>query len=195
MFWDLDNLEAAREVRELVQDPHRLRLLRNIEENFATKIEPKLASLPKQCIHADINDGNVIFENRSGSTEYRPSGVIDFDFTNHNSRVFEVAVSAAYMMTLHLGNPLEAGAYTVAGYQARNPLSPEESELIFDLIRVRLYQMVSSGNRGLVLQPENWEYLVNYVEIAWKVLGRLAENTSDEFHEKWNEVCTSFKLT
>lgn len=189
--WDLNNLPLATKVSHMIQDPHQKKLLHHVESLFQTEIHPKLDSLPTQCIHADMNETNLIFKNIPGSTTYNPCGLIDFDLMNYNCLVFEIAVSAAYMMTVHLENPVEAGAHAVAGYQLNNPLTTEESDLIFYLIQTRLYESVCYGSFVMQLYPENSEYLLYTVQRAWKVLDQLAKTNKDEFDERWKQLCTT----
>ena len=171
-----------------VKDPCHKRLLHNIEKVFKTNVQPKLNILPKQCIHADINEVNLIVQNIPGSTKYEICGLIDFADTNHTCRVFEVSIAAAYMITMYLDDPVEAAAYTIAGYQMKNPLTQQESDLIFYLIQARLYQSICFGTNSSQLHPENSEYLLYTVKRAWKVLDKLATISKEEFDEKWKNL-------
>ena len=187
-MWDLHNFEEAKAVSGAIKDPHHKRLLRNIEKVFKTNVQPELNVLPKQCIHADVNEANLIVQNIPGSTKYEICGVIDFGDTNHTCRVFEVSIAAACMMTMYLDDPVEAAAYTVAGYLMKNPLTQQESDLIFYLIQARLYQDTCYGTSRSQLHPENSEYILYSVKRAWKVLDKLATISKEEFDEKWKSL-------
>lgn len=161
--------------------------MHNIEDIFENIIQPKLDYLPKQCIHADINETNIIF--KENSKRYDAAGVIDFDLAAYNCRVFEVSASAAYMMTMHSQDPVEAGAHTVAGYQLNNPLTTEESDLIFYLIQARMYQSVCFGTLASQIYPQNSTYLLYTVQRAWKTLEILANTSKSRFDDRWQQLC------
>ena len=187
MRWDMDNLPLATKVSHIIKEPKYKKILKNVEEIFENTIEPKLDYLPKQCIHADINETNIIF--KETSNRYDAAGVIDFDLAAYNCRVFEVSASAAYMMTMHLDDPVEAGAYAVAGYQMNNPLTTEESDLIFYLIQARMYQSVCYGTLASQIHPQNSTYLLYTVQRAWKALEILANTSKSRFDERWQQLC------
>ena len=187
MRWDLNNLHLATRVSHIIKEPKYQKILKNVEEIFESIIEPKLEFLPKQCIHADINETNIIF--KENGDRYDATGVIDFDLAAYNCRVFEVSASAAYMMTMHLEDPVEAGAHAVAGYQINNPLTAEESDLIFYLIQARMYQSVCYGTLASQIHPQNSKYLLYTVQRAWKALEILADSSKSRFDERWQQLC------
>ena len=186
--WDLYNFHEAKKFSGIIQDPPQTKLLNNIEKSFETFVEPKLDTLPKQCIHGDINEANLIIQNIPGSNEFKICGLIDFGDTNHSCRVFDISVAAAYMMTMFLDDPVSAGAHTFAGYQQTNPLTQLESDLFFYIVQARLYQSVCFGTHTSKLHPENSEYLLYSVKRAWKVLDKLATISKKEFDEKCTEL-------
>lgn len=186
-------MPLATGVSHIIKEPEYRAILENVEHIFENIIEPKLNYLPKQCIHADINETNIIFKEDSGRNDV--AGVIDFDYAAYNCRVFEVSASAAYMMTMHLDNPVEAGAYAVAGYQMNNPLTREESDLIFYLIQARMYQSVCYGTLASQIHPENSTYLLYTVQRAWKALAILADTNKSRFDERCQQLCYSQSQT
>ena len=187
MRWDMNNLPLATRVSHIIKEPKYKKILNNVEGIFENTIEPKLEYLPKQCIHADINETNIIFKENCG--RYNAAGVIDFDLAAYNCRVFEVSASAAYMMTMSLDDPVEAGAYAVAGYQMNNPLTKEETDLIFYLIQARMYQSVCYGTLASQIHPQNSTYLLYTVQRAWKALEILAKTSKSRFDDRWQQLC------
>ena len=187
MRWDLNNLPLATKVSHIIEEPKYKEILHNVEDIFENIIEPKLDYLPKQCIHADINETNIIF--KETSDRYEAAGVIDFDLAAYNCRVFEISASAAYMMEMYLEDPVDAGAYTVAGYQINNLLTPEETDLIFYLIKARMYQSVCYGTLASQIHPQNSTYLLYTVQRAWKALEILANTSKSRFDERCQQLC------
>ena len=187
--WDLYNFHEATKLSGVIKDPHQKQLLCNIEKSFKLFVQPKLDTLPKQCIHGDLNDGNLIVQHIPGSTEFEICGLIDFGDTNHSCRVFDISIAAACMMTTFLDDPVAAGAHTFAGYLQKNPLTQLESDLVFYFIQARLYQNICYATNTSELHPENSEYLLYSVKRAWKVLDKLTTVSKKEFDEKWAKLC------
>jgi 4-aminobutyrate aminotransferase-like enzyme/Ser/Thr protein kinase RdoA (MazF antagonist) len=95
----------------------------------------RLAALPRQLIHNDGNDWNLLVRYQDG--EPRATGLIDFGDIVVAPRVCEVAIAAAYA-GLGKGRPEHAAASLLAGYHRVSPLGEEEIALLPDLIAARL---------------------------------------------------------
>ena len=132
---------------------------------------PTLSSLPKQVIHNDGNDWNLMVRPDAGGLASRVSGLIDFGDIVCSPRVCEVAIAAAYA-GLGKGQPQHAAAAVIAGYQRVAPLSEFEIGLLPDLILSRLaVSVVTSAwrRRAGRLDP----YLSISEQQAWDALERL----------------------
>ncbi len=127
--WDLQRPLWAREHLDLIAEPLRTQLAA-IFDRFEA-LEPALAALPKQAIHNDLNDWNILTDGQA------PTGLLDFGDMVAAPVVCEVAIAAAYVMMGH-ERPVEALAAFAAGFHAERPLSPEELALIWPLALTRL---------------------------------------------------------
>lgn len=145
--------------------PILLRVLDRCEHQLARE----LAALPKQVIHNDGNDWNLMVRPSSGPPQV--TGLIDFGDIVCAPRVCEVAIAAAYA-GLGKGRPQHAAAALLAGYQRVSPLREEEIALLPGLILARLaVSVVTSAwrRRAGNLDP----YLSISEQQAWASLERL----------------------
>jgi Ser/Thr protein kinase RdoA (MazF antagonist) len=115
-------------------------------------------------IHNDANRANLLVD-EAGT---RLLSIIDYGDMVESYLVVEPAIAATYAM-LDRTAPLEAAASLVGGYHAELPLLPEEAELVFDFICMRLCTSVCIGAHQCALQPEN-EYLASDLLPAWELL-------------------------
>ena len=163
-------------------------LVKSVINLFKRFVKPRLDLLPKQCIHGDINGGNIIIRKTPDSEKLEVSGLIDFGDVNYSCRVFEIAIAAAYMMNVAEDDVIKAGAYTVAGFHENCPLSQEESDVIFYCIQARLCQSGCFGTESSVMHPDNSEYLLFEARETWNVLETLAGITKETFDKMWREL-------
>jgi len=146
----------------------RRRILSEIAGDFAA-VRPVLKDLPKQAIHNDINDYNVLV---TGGPQGNPcvSGIIDFGDMCLAPRVCEIAVAGAYIVLDH-PSPDRALAWLVAGYHATNPLTAKEIDLIPPLLRMRLAVSVVNSALGERENPDD-PYVTVSQAPAWRFLER-----------------------
>jgi 4-aminobutyrate aminotransferase-like enzyme len=124
---------------------------------------PKLQQLPKQVIHGDINDLNVLV--RDGEV----AALIDFGDLIHSWRIAELAIAATYTM-LGQDDPLAIAGDVVAGYSEIASVTTAEAEMIYDLIRARL--AVSACVAASRAELGNPHHTVSEDDV-WELLDRL----------------------
>jgi 4-aminobutyrate aminotransferase-like enzyme/Ser/Thr protein kinase RdoA (MazF antagonist) len=134
-------------------------------------IAAQLAALPRQLIHNDANDYNVMVGGDPANP--RVTGLIDFGDMVESPRLVDLAVACAYVM-LGKRDPLAAAACVVQGYHAVDALSDEELSLLFPASCTRLAMSVCVGARQIAEEPGN-EYLRISQDGAWQVLEQLRE--------------------
>jgi Ser/Thr protein kinase RdoA (MazF antagonist) len=104
-----------------------------------TALHARIAALPHQVVHNDINFDNTIVDPASAPGGY-VTGIIDFGDALYTARAIDLGVTASYLIDPAVGLPsIEP---LVEGYRTRNPLLPVELELLPELIRGRLVQRV-----------------------------------------------------
>lgn len=116
-------------------------------------VEPDLGDLPKAMVHNDLNDNNVLVDDRDGVQ--RVAGVLDFNDALYTLRVAEPAIAGAYSM-LRKANPLEAMGWVVAGYVDVNPLTDEEIAVAYPLAAARLCVQASTWSVRALTEPTEY---------------------------------------
>eukprot|EP01051_Picozoa_sp_SAG22_P000740 SAG22_NODE_23_length_31399_cov_35.631313_9_plen_191_part_00 len=116
---------------------------------FEQAVLPGLAGLPRQVVHGDANDYNVLIApaalgpELAGPADCAGIGVLDFGDMVETATVCNLAVALAYAC-MEKDDPLSAAADIVAAYHAVNPLSPAELAVLWVLLGARNVQSVSS---------------------------------------------------
>ncbi len=170
--WDLTQAGWIADRLDVVADPDRRAVLQEIVQDYAA-ISDRLGRLPKQAIHNDANDYNILVEGEL-SERRSVSGLIDLGDMCAAPRVCELAIAGAYVVLDH-PKPERALAALVQGYHAANRLRPDEVDLIWPLLRMRL--AVSVVNSTL-MAAENADdpYVTISQAPAWRFLERTDVN-------------------
>jgi Ser/Thr protein kinase RdoA (MazF antagonist) len=124
-----------------------------------------LNHLRKSVIHGDANDYNVLVEGDE------VVGLIDFGDIVYSYTVGDLAIAVAYVM-LGKADPYAAAAPVIAGYVREFPLTNEELDSLWTLVRLRLCMSVSIAAYQQAQQPEN-EYLGVSQRLIVETLPRL----------------------
>lgn len=188
--WDLAH--AAEMVRSLVDEipaAQRRALVLGLLDRFEKSTAPLLDALPRQVIHGDANDYNVLVTGDGDLfTRYRRvAGILDLGDMVHSLRVADLAIAAAYVL-LDKPDPLQAVAQLTAGYNAANPLAEAEIAALWDLACMRLCVSVCHAAHQRALQPDN-EYLSISERPAWAALEKLAQIHPRLAHSMLRAAC------
>ncbi|WP_300070392.1 aminotransferase class III-fold pyridoxal phosphate-dependent enzyme [uncultured Ruegeria sp.] len=168
--WDLTQAGWVADKLEVVSNPDRRALLAGIAIEF-DGIAGQLSALPKQAIHNDANDYNILVEGELGQRQ-TVSGLIDLGDMCAAPRICDLAIAGAYIVLDH-PKPERALTALVRGYNAANRLSPTEVDLIWPLLRMRLAVSVVNSTLIAMENPDD-----PYVTISQNPAWRFLENTS-----------------
>ena len=170
-LWDLS--DAGRIVRELlgtIADPRRRRLIESALDRYDT-IE--FGALPRQVVHNDLNDENILV--RDGVL----SGVIDFSDAIETVRVAELAIACTYAM-FDQDDPVGVATEVISGYRSAARLEDAEADVLLALILARLATSVTvSASRG----GANPHHTISE-DLAWDLLERLLAGDVDAIAEE-----------
>ena len=183
--WDIYHFDTMLQVPASFTSEEK-KLMKAVQNAFKKFVKPQLGILPKQCIHGDINEGNIVVKENPSMEQF---AVIDFGDVNYSCRVFEIAITAAYMMLVADDNKLKAAATTVAGFHDKCPLTKAESDVIFYCMQARLCQSSCFGIESSNAYPDNAEYLLYHAREALKILKTLADSSKDDFEQTWRDLC------
>ncbi|WP_343563214.1 aminotransferase class III-fold pyridoxal phosphate-dependent enzyme [Kiloniella sp. b19] len=166
--WDLMQAGWIRDQLDVVTDPERRQLLEEIVTEF-TALQPALEALPEQAIHNDANDYNIMVDGGPGKT-LTVTGLIDLGDMCAAPRICDLAIAAAYIVLDHPA-PETALAMLVAGYDEVHPLSVEELDLLWPLLRMRLAVSVVNSTMMAQENPDD-PYVTISQAPAWRFLER-----------------------
>ncbi len=168
--WDLMQASWIEAHMEAVSDPDRRALVADVVQGFRA-ISDQLARLPKQAIHNDANDYNILVDGDFGQRQ-TVSGLIDLGDMCAAPRVCDLAIAGAYVVLDH-PKPERALTALVRGYHAANRLSTQEIDLIWPLLRMRLAVSVVNSTLMAAENPDD-----PYVTISQAPAWRFLENAS-----------------
>lgn len=122
---------------------------------FTTGITPRLADLPWQVCHSDLNPHNLLVDPAQPD---QITGLIDFGDMVYTPRICDLGVAAAYQ--IDPARPLERLSEFVAGYTSVLPLTAPELDLLFDMITARMITTLSITSWRAARYPENAPYIL-----------------------------------
>ncbi|MFO1201849.1 MAG: aminotransferase class III-fold pyridoxal phosphate-dependent enzyme [Tabrizicola sp.] len=166
--WSLDHVIQLKDHAEDIADPTRRDLVKRLFTRYETQILPHLPKLRASVLHQDANDWNVITD---AADQTRIAGLIDFGDMCHGRTVNELAITLAYAL-LDTPDLYAATRALITGFASEFPLTEDEADLIFDLMRMRLVCSVCLSSRQSKLHPEN-DYLLISQAPAFALLERL----------------------
>lgn len=168
--WNLAGTSWIRNELGRIADTSRRLLVERVLRRFEEHVSPRWEQLPRQVVHNDWNDYNVLVTPEPGS-DRQVIGVVDFGDMVHSATVSDLAVAAAYAM-LDKPDPVALAAAIVRGYHETRPLSELELDVLFDLIRARLAISVTMSACQSAQAPGN-DYLLVSQQPAWGLIERL----------------------
>ena len=131
IVWDLRAIEILRPSAALIEPAQDRALVEAVLERFLA-FRPHLGRLRHQPVHNDLHPGNMLVD----ADATRLTGMLDFGDMIHAPLIFDIAVTAAETVVTSL-DPITYATEIVAGYDAVNPLQPEEFGALFEAIIAR----------------------------------------------------------
>jgi Ser/Thr protein kinase RdoA (MazF antagonist) len=160
------NLLNAREVLldkvDSVNRPDRRRAALRVA-NELLEIENALSILPRQVVHNDANDTNVLV------SMGHVCGLIDFGDLIASPRICNLAICSAYAI-MNKPDPLRAATSVMAGYHSQSTLTPGEIVLLPTLIAARL---AVSGTIAATRTESGNPYHQSTADQVWDALLKL----------------------
>lgn len=164
--WDIGRAERHLENVAFIDDEDKRQAVETILRHFTETVRPRLSECPRQVIHNDANDYNVLLDD-----EGLVSGLLDFGDMVESHRVVEVAVAGAYAL-IGTQDPVGTLCMLTESYHRINPLSETECELVFDLVKTRYAVSMCMAAKQIREFPDN-RYLLVSQEDVWRELQRL----------------------
>jgi Ser/Thr protein kinase RdoA (MazF antagonist) len=189
LLWDMKRALRLRELLRHIRPPSLADRVSRCLDDFEKRVLPQFESLRWQVIHNDLNPDNVLLDAAGGS---RVVGVIDFGDMLAAPLIVDLAVATSYMQPGD-GDPLAGIAACLSGYHTVTPLMPEETDLLFDLVRTRLAATISIRHWRISEKSPDDPYLQKVLQenTAEEFLARLDELPRESVKRTFRQVCAS----
>jgi len=123
-----------------------------------SRIAPLAEDLPRQAVHLDLTDANVVAASGTGL----PDGIIDFGDLSDTWAVSEIAITLSSVLRRPSADPTSI-LPGIKAFHAVRPLSGAEVDAIWPLLVLRTAVLVVSCAHQVILDPDN-EYLTDQAD-------------------------------
>jgi 4-aminobutyrate aminotransferase-like enzyme/Ser/Thr protein kinase RdoA (MazF antagonist) len=130
------------------------------------RIEPLAAALPRQAVHLDLTDANIVVS-RSDSGARHPDGVIDFGDLSDTWAVSELGITISSVLG-HPGTGPTSILPGIKAFHAIRPLTEPEARAVWPMIVLRTAVLLVSDAQQAALDPDN-EYVTEQTDAQWRM--------------------------
>lgn len=162
--WSIDSVLRHAPLIDRHLDPARAAIAHRTVTAYEQQVAPAVALMPARVLHADFNLSNLLV------TGDELSGIIDFADAVTAPRIFDVAVTAAYLA-------LREGSVTHPMVQryldrmtASCALTADELALVPTLVLARAVLVLVLGRETAADSPDRAEYALRYDTLAERLL-------------------------
>lgn len=168
--WDLRyGAEVVRGLASHVDDDTARARLQSAADEAWARIEPLADALPRQAVHMDLTDANVVVSRGIGGV-VQPDGIIDFGDLADSWAVSELAITLSCVLQ-HPGGDPTAILPGIRAFHALRPLSVAEAEALWPLLVLRTAVLIVSGAHQAGFDPDN-DYLTEQSDGEWQMFER-----------------------
>ncbi|XP_047132476.1 hydroxylysine kinase [Hydra vulgaris] len=151
----------------LIKDEVVKKLCEDVLCLFENNVLPIIHNLPKQWIHTDLNDQNILQNNK------QLVGVLDFDELLYSYRVVDLATALMYFsIGADDENRMNSIAAIFRGYSSLITLNKQELKVLYTLFLVRFcasicmsnynYNYIDLGNKYLLIHADKGKHLLKH---------------------------------
>jgi hydroxylysine kinase len=172
LLWDIHRTPELQAWLPAIANPQSRAWGEAVFDRYVQDVQPLLPTLAQQYVHNDFNPYNLLVD---PADPRQVCGVLDFGDMVHGPRVFDAAVAMSYQ-GLDGGQPSLGNMLDFAqGYQAANPLSRRELQLLPLLAAVRCAMTLCITEQRAQWFPENRVYILRNHAVASAGLRALME--------------------
>lgn len=137
--------------------------------------------LPKQIIHGDINDYNILVD--QGDI----TGIIDFGDSCYSARISEIAIAITYVL-MGRSDILDASIAFIKAYNKVNPIQKTELRVLYYFIAARLSISLINAYRNQQLNPSSNYHQVSF-ELAKSLIKKWVQLNPFLFEQQILNAC------
>jgi 4-aminobutyrate aminotransferase-like enzyme/Ser/Thr protein kinase RdoA (MazF antagonist) len=165
--WDLRyGAEVVSHLAVHVDDDAARTRLETAADAAWARIAPLADALPRQAVHMDLTDANVVVSRGVGGTVH-PDGIIDLGDLADSWAVSELAITLSSVLQ-HPGADPVAVLPGIRAFHAIRPLSVAEAEALWPLLVLRTAVLIVSGAHQAGFDPDN-DYLTEQSDGEWQM--------------------------
>ncbi|MGO4446321.1 aminotransferase [Mycobacterium sp. 2YAF39] len=151
--WDLRyGADVVAELISHVSDAAQRNVVETAAREAWSRIERLADDLPRQAVHLDLTDANVVVTRDRGGAH--ADGVIDFGDLTDSWAVAELAITASCVLG-HVGSDPTSVLPVIRAFNAIRSLSVAEAEALWPLLVLRTAVLIVSGAQQAALDPDN----------------------------------------
>ena len=184
LSWDLKHATRLRHLLVHIENRSNRHRAERALDGFDAVVLPAQPHLREQVIHNDLSLYNVLVDEAEPS---RVLGVIDFGDLVRAPLVNDLAIASSYHFAAH-GEPLAPIVEIVRAYHAVHPLTAEETDLLFDLVSMRMAMTILITEWRARRYPENRAYILKNHPAASLGLARLDEVSREAAQDKFRKA-------
>ncbi|XP_029657286.1 hydroxylysine kinase [Octopus sinensis] len=207
--WSLTSVPKLNEYAVVIEDDSDRKLITDIVDAFIEEIIPAMPKFQQGQIHGDLNDLNVLVEERHSSIKQESSnesitsqknkpdfvisGIIDFADASFSYLIFDIAIAITYMMiNSKLVDAIDLSGHTLAGYLSEFHMNSAERNALHLLICSRISQSLAIGWYTYVKDPSN-DYPLVTAATGWPLLHSFWKKPRDEIEKEWDFIIKSYE--
>ncbi|XP_030766299.1 hydroxylysine kinase [Sitophilus oryzae] len=179
--WSLGSAADILQYLHAINDENKKELVSKIINEFSARVLSIENELEKGIIHGDINEQNLLVENKDG---WYIKAVLDFGDTHYGCYIYELALAVAYM--IFTSNDISNGAHVVRGYCSARTISLKEFKLLKICVLARYCQSLLYGAYSSLEDPNN-EYILTTSKTGWSLLDRISSIPEDKLLGIWGK--------
>lgn len=165
--WDLRHgADVVAALIDHVEDAAHRERLQTAARQAAERIARVAADLPRQAVHLDITDANVVVSPAADGSRH-PDGVIDFGDLTDTWAVSELAIAASSVLG-HTGAEPVSILPAVRAFHAVRPLTVAEVDALWPMVVLRTAVLIVSGAQQAHLDPDN-TYVTDQSDGEWRM--------------------------
>jgi hydroxylysine kinase len=185
LSWDLKHATRLRHLLVHVENRSNRNRAERALDGFDAFVIPAQPHLREQVIHNDLSLFNVLVDEAEPS---RVLGVIDFGDLVRAPLINDLAIASSYHFA-YGGEPLAPVVEIVRAYHAVHPLKAEETDLLFDLVAMRMAMTILITEWRARRYPENRAYILKNHPAASLGLSRLDELSREAAQVLFRKAC------
>ena len=185
LLWDITRTASVADRLHYLPDGPRRRMVERFVDRFTGQVAPRLPALRHQVIHNDLNPHNAVVDPVGHETV---TGIIDFGDALKAPLVNDLATALAYHVTSG-ETPFGSLVEMTRAYNAVLPLTPEEVELLPDLVAARLALTIGITSWRAAEYPANAPYILRNSERAFAGLEKLTGDEAATAHRLLHLAC------